>query len=73
MLPTHKAAHQLSLCISLLSGLVTPNGYMQRTSTSHLPVLPLATRPLEKSPGTGEVLLSHFTMSRLLQYSHLFC
>lgn len=41
--------------------------------TCDLPELSLATRPLEKSPGVGEALLSHFTMSRPLQYSHRFC
>ena len=43
------------------------------TQIFNLPGLSLATRPLEKSLGVGEVRLSLFAASRLLQYSHLFC
>lgn len=38
------------------------------TQVPNVPGLSLATRPLEKSPGVGEVRLS-----RLWQCSHLFC
>jgi hypothetical protein len=74
----------LPFCIpfhSLLIWVAVSNVYPERAGpylppgppTSVLPVVSLATRPLGKSPGVGEVLLSHFIMSRLLQYSHLFC
>lgn len=63
----------LLLCYALCSLTYTEYKHTAFTQIFNLPGLSLATRPLEKSLGVGEVRLSLFAASRLLQYSHLFC